>query len=82
MHVGSAKITPPSALRACPGVPPDSRLRRLVVSGSSVELEFLADLVDALDALPGRIRLILDDAHHLATRWRLCSCGTIATQRR
>lgn len=57
-----------SALRACPGVPPDSRLRRLVVSRSSVELEFFADLVDALDALPTPIRLVLDDAHHLATR--------------
>ena len=56
-----------AALRACPAVPPDSRLRRLVVSRASVELEFLADLVDALDALPTRIRLVLDDAHHLVT---------------
>ena len=54
-----------SALRACPAVPPDSRLRRLVVSRSSVDLEFFADLVDAIDALPTRIRLILDDAHNL-----------------
>jgi LuxR family maltose regulon positive regulatory protein len=57
-----------SALRACPAVPPDSRLRRLVVSRTSVELEFLADLVDALDALPTRVCLILDDAHNLVTR--------------
>jgi LuxR family maltose regulon positive regulatory protein len=57
-----------SALRACPGVPPDSRLHRLVVSRTSVELEFLADLVDALDALPTRVCLILDDAHNLVTR--------------
>ena len=57
-----------SALCACPGVPPDSRLRRLVVSRTSVELEFVADLVDALDALPTRLRLVLDDAHNLVTR--------------
>src|SRR5690349_11170466 len=56
-----------SALRACPAVPADSRIRRLVVSRSSVELEFLAELVDAIDALPTRIRLVLDDAHHLVT---------------
>jgi len=56
-----------AALRACPAVPPESRLRRLVVSRSSIELEFLADLVDAIDALPTRIRLVLDDAHHLVT---------------
>lgn len=56
-----------SALCACPGVPPDSRLRRLVVSRSSVELDFLADLVDAIDALPTRLRLVLDDAHNLVS---------------
>ena len=56
-----------TALRACPGVPEDSRLHRLVVSRASVELEFLADLVEALDALPVRIRLVLDDAHSLVS---------------
>jgi LuxR family maltose regulon positive regulatory protein len=56
-----------TALRACPGVPADSRLHRLVVSRTSVESEFLADLVDALDRLPSRIRLILDNAHTLVT---------------
>jgi LuxR family maltose regulon positive regulatory protein len=56
-----------SALCACPGVPPESRLRRLVVSRSSVELEFLADLVDAIDALPARLRLVLDGVHNLVT---------------
>jgi hypothetical protein len=56
-----------TALRACPGVPADSRLHRLVVSRASVELEFLADLVEALDALPVRIRLVLDDAHSLVS---------------
>jgi LuxR family maltose regulon positive regulatory protein len=56
-----------SALHACSGVPAESRLRRLVVSRASVELEFLAELVDALDALPTRVCLILDDAHNLVT---------------
>ena len=54
-----------AALRACPGVPPSSRLRRLVVSRTTVEPEFLADLLDSLDALPTRVRLVLDDVHHL-----------------
>ena len=53
------------ALRACPGVPTDSRLHRLVVARTSIELEFLAELVDALDAMPTRIRLVLDDVHNL-----------------
>jgi LuxR family maltose regulon positive regulatory protein len=56
-----------SALVGCSGVPADSRLRRLIVSRATVELDFLADLVDALDALPERIQLVLDDAHHLAS---------------
>src|ERR687889_856338 len=56
-----------AALCACPGVPADSRLRRLVVSRTSVDLDFVADLVDAIDALPTRLRLVLDDAHNLVT---------------
>jgi LuxR family maltose regulon positive regulatory protein len=54
-----------SALVRCPGVPPENRLHRLVVSPTTVELDFLADLVSAVDALPHRIGLILDGAHHL-----------------
>jgi LuxR family maltose regulon positive regulatory protein len=56
-----------TALIGCGGVPPDSRLHRLIVSRTAVELDFLADLVDALDALPTRIRLIVDDAHNLVS---------------
>src|SRR4051794_23813099 len=56
-----------SALVRCPGVPPESRLHRLVVSRTTVELDFLADLLDAVHALPHPITLILDDAHHLAS---------------
>jgi LuxR family transcriptional regulator, maltose regulon positive regulatory protein len=55
-----------TALRACPGVPADSRLHHLVVARTSIELDFLADLVNALDALPTRIRLVLDDLHNVA----------------
>jgi LuxR family maltose regulon positive regulatory protein len=54
-----------AALRACPAVPASSRLHRLVVSRTTVELAFLDDLLDALAALPRPLRLILDDAHHL-----------------
>jgi LuxR family transcriptional regulator, maltose regulon positive regulatory protein len=56
-----------AALRGCPGVPADSRLHRLVVSRTGVKPEFFADLVDAIDALPTRIRLVLDNAHHIST---------------
>lgn len=55
-----------AALAALPAVPADSRLRRLVVSSGTVELDFLAELVASLDALPAPVRLVLDDAHHLA----------------
>jgi len=53
------------ALAACPAVPASSRLRSLVVPRTSVGVEFLTDLLDALAALPVRIPLVLDDAHHL-----------------
>ncbi|MBV9922468.1 MAG: AAA family ATPase, partial [Pseudonocardia sp.] len=54
-----------AALQACAGVPPASRLHRLVVSRTTVELEFLYDLMQAVAQLPQPIRLVLDDAHHL-----------------
>ncbi|MDN5932790.1 MAG: AAA family ATPase, partial [Pseudonocardia sp.] len=54
-----------TSLVACPAVPASSRLRRLVVSRTTVELDFLTDLLDGLEALPERVRLVLDDVHHL-----------------
>ncbi|NMH81030.1 hypothetical protein HF577_28550 [Pseudonocardia xinjiangensis] len=54
-----------AALEACPGVPLSSRLRRLTVSRTTVLLDFLDDLLDGLDALPVRLQLVLDGAHHL-----------------
>ena len=56
-----------AALSRCPGVPASSRLHRLVVSRSTVEFEFFDDLQRGLAALPGPVRLVLDDAHHLRT---------------
>ena len=54
-----------AALRTCSAVPSSSRLHRLLVSRTTVELDFLDDLLDSLAALPGPLRLVLDDAHHL-----------------
>jgi LuxR family maltose regulon positive regulatory protein len=54
-----------AALTACPAVPPSSRLRSLVVPRTTVGVEFLTDMLEALGALPVRVWLVLDDAHHL-----------------
>jgi LuxR family maltose regulon positive regulatory protein len=54
-----------AALRACPSVPRSSRLHRLLVSRTTVELDFLDDLLQALAELPQPVRLVLDDVHHL-----------------
>jgi LuxR family transcriptional regulator, maltose regulon positive regulatory protein len=57
-----------AALTTCPSVPASSRLHGLVVPRTAVGVEFLTDLLEALTALPTRIRLVLDDAHHLRSR--------------
>ena len=54
-----------AALAACPAVPRTSRLHSLVVPRTTVGVEFLTDLLEALAALPTRVLLVLDDAHHL-----------------
>ncbi len=54
-----------AALRACPGVPPTSRLHRLLVSRTTVDVDFLDDLMQGLTELQQPIRLVLDDCHHL-----------------
>lgn len=54
-----------AALMACPAVPPSSRLHGLVVPRTTVGVDFLTDLFQALEAVPARMRLVLDDAHHL-----------------
>jgi LuxR family transcriptional regulator, maltose regulon positive regulatory protein len=54
-----------AALDGCPAVPPSSRLRDLVVPRTTVGVEFLTELLQALGEVPTRIRLVLDDGHHL-----------------
>ncbi|HSK27906.1 MAG TPA: hypothetical protein VK894_13430, partial [Jiangellales bacterium] len=54
-----------AAVTTLPGVPPSSRLHRLVVSRATVELDFLGELLDGLAALPEGVRLVLDDVQHL-----------------
>jgi len=57
-----------AGLSVCPAVPPDSRLHSLVVPQTAVGADFLTDLLEALAALPVRVRLVLDDVHHLRGR--------------
>jgi len=54
-----------TALRACPQVPRSSALHSLVVPRTRVGADFFIDLVEALVALPERVRLVLDDVHRL-----------------
>lgn len=54
-----------AALVGCPAVPPDNRLHRLAGPPTVVGPDFLTEVLDALAALPERIVLVLDDAHHL-----------------
>ncbi|TYP81151.1 LuxR family maltose regulon positive regulatory protein [Blastococcus xanthinilyticus] len=55
-----------SALTSCAAVPEDSAVRRLAVPGRpSRDPAFLAAVVNAVDLLPARVHLILDDVHEL-----------------
>jgi LuxR family maltose regulon positive regulatory protein len=54
-----------AALVACPGVPSTSPLHELVVPRTTVGIDFLTDLLGALETVPTRVELVLDDAHHL-----------------
>ncbi|MET0765160.1 MAG: LuxR C-terminal-related transcriptional regulator [Blastococcus sp.] len=54
-----------AALRACPAVPASSPLHTLAVPRTTVGIDFLTDLLDALEAVPSRVNLVIDDAHHL-----------------
>lgn len=54
------------ALAACAIVPRDSPIRTLPVPAApSADPGFLADVVNALDGLPGTVRLVLDDVQEL-----------------
>lgn len=54
-----------AAVNSCPSVPRSSRLRAPWVWRPGAQPEFLAELVDAVQALPRPIRLVLDDLHEL-----------------
>ncbi|MDF2978464.1 MAG: ATP-dependent transcriptional regulator, MalT-like, LuxR family, partial [Actinomycetospora sp.] len=54
-----------AALTALPEVPASSRLRRLLVTRTTVEQDFLAEVVEALAVLPQRVCLVLDEFEHL-----------------
>jgi LuxR family maltose regulon positive regulatory protein len=54
-----------AAIGGCPSVPPESRLRSPRAWRPGALPEFVAEFVDALQALPQPIRLILDDVHEL-----------------
>jgi LuxR family maltose regulon positive regulatory protein len=71
-----------AALTACPAVPATSRLRTLVVPRTTVGVDFLTDVLEALAALPTRIRLVLDDAHHLRSKAALHGLQLLLRNRR
>ncbi|WP_029432229.1 LuxR C-terminal-related transcriptional regulator [Blastococcus sp. URHD0036] len=54
-----------AALSTCPAVPATGRVNGLVVPRTSVGVDFVLELLDALADLDGPVRLVLDDAHHL-----------------
>jgi LuxR family maltose regulon positive regulatory protein len=71
-----------AALTSCPQVPESSALRSLVVPRTRVGPEFLVDLGEALDALPERVRLVIDDAHHLRSAETLHGLKVLLRPRR
>jgi LuxR family maltose regulon positive regulatory protein len=54
-----------AAIAGCPSVPQSSRLHGRWAWRGGAQPEFLAELAEALQALPQPIRLILDDVHEL-----------------
>ncbi len=71
-----------AALVACPAVPSTSPLHTLVVPRTTVGIDFLTDLLDALEALPTRVALVLDDAHHLRSAETLHGLRLLLRNRR
>jgi LuxR family maltose regulon positive regulatory protein len=70
-----------AALAACPLVPRSSRLHDPWVWRPDALPESLAELVDALGALPRPVRLILDDLHELVDPEALHSVGMLTRNR-
>ena len=71
-----------AALAASPEMPATSRLHDLVVPRTTVGIDFLTDLLDALETLPARMELVLDDAHHLHTPQTLHGLRLLLRNRR
>jgi LuxR family transcriptional regulator, maltose regulon positive regulatory protein len=71
-----------AALLACPGTPTTSPLHSLAVPRTTVGIEFLTDLLDALEAVPTRTLLVLDDAHHLRSPETLHGLRLLVRSRR
>ncbi len=71
-----------AALLGCSGVPTASLLHDLVVPRTTVGIDFLTDLLDALETLPARVVLVLDDAHHLRSPETLHGLRLLVRNRR
>jgi LuxR family transcriptional regulator, maltose regulon positive regulatory protein len=75
----SALLTALGSLR---GVPRNSPLRRRAVPGRpSRDPTFLAAVVNALDVVPGPVRIVLDDVHELSGADPLYGLGTLVRDR-
>ena len=70
-----------AALAACPSVPPGSRLHAPWAWRPGAQPEFLAELTDAVQALPRPVRLILDDVHELVDPVALHGLHTLLRNR-
>jgi LuxR family transcriptional regulator, maltose regulon positive regulatory protein len=71
-----------AALVACPGIPATSPLHHLAVPRTTLGIEFLTDLLDALEEIPSRTLLVLDDAHHLRSPETLHGLRVLLRNRR
>ena len=73
-----------AAIAGCPSVPRSSRLHGRWAWRAGAQPEFLAELAEAVQALPQPLRLILDDVHELVDPVALqrLDLGLDATQRR
>ena len=56
------------AVRACGLVPERHALRSMDPATGIEAAEFVAELADAIESLPGRLHLVLDDAHEIVAR--------------
>jgi LuxR family maltose regulon positive regulatory protein len=73
-----------AALAACPAVPPDSTLHelaRVAPRADPNEPEFLDDLIEALDALPVPVPLVLHDVHEIVAPAALRALQAIVAAR-